>query len=242
MNFLQIAQQAAVECGVADRVAVSTFSTVVGATGSFGRIVGWVNDAWTDIQMDQDDWFFMRSSVLLGGGVSFATIYGQASYPLGIGAGTVGVATDSFGKWDTETFRNYATASGPQGEIDMDSIDFDHWRDGYAWGAQRAVRTRPIVVAVGPDQSLCLGPFPNDQYTIEADYFVAPSEMVLNTDVPVGLPVRFHMLIVYRVMIKAGRFDSAAELFERGTEENAGMYAQLLRARAPTLSFGGALA
>jgi hypothetical protein len=89
MNFLQICQRTAVECGVASGTAIQTaLPTVVGATGSLGRIVGWVNDAWTDICMDHDDWDWMHSSSLLGAGASFQTLAGQASYPLGTTAGT----------------------------------------------------------------------------------------------------------------------------------------------------------
>ena len=243
MNFLAIARSAAVECGVAGSQSINTaLPTVVGATGSLGRIVGWVNDAWTDVQMDQDQWFFMRSSSILGQGVSFATIAGQASYPLGIGAGTVGVATDSFGSWDRETIRSFTTTVGTNDEIRLGEVGFDLWRNAYMSNANRNVRSRPTVYAVGPDQSLCLGPNVNGLYTVTADYFVAPTEMVADTDVPTGLPERFHKIIVYRVMAKYGRFEAAPEVYERGMEENAGMYAQLLRARAPTISFGGALA
>jgi hypothetical protein len=243
VNFLQICQRAAVECGVASGTAIQTaLPTVVGATGSLGRIVGWVNDAWTDIQMDHDDWGWMRSSNILGSGIAFQTVGGQASYPLGTGPGTVGVAVEAFGKWDRETFRNYTTSVGFLNEIYMDTIPFDSWRNSYMYGAQRTVKTRPVAIAVGPDNSLNLGPPPNDQYTITGDYFVAASEMVLDTDVPVGLPTRFHNLIWYRTMMKYGRYESAPEVWERGSEENAGMYAQLQALRAPRVSFGGALA
>ena len=75
MNFLQLAQRTAVECGVASSSDIQTaLPTVVGATGSLGRIVNWINDAWTDIEMDRNDWDWMRSSALLGGGVSFQTV------------------------------------------------------------------------------------------------------------------------------------------------------------------------
>ncbi len=50
------------------------------------------------------------------------------------------------------------------------------------------------------------------------------------------------MLIVYRTMIKYGGYESAPEVYNRGTEENAGMYAQLQAVRAPRISFGGSLA
>jgi hypothetical protein len=243
VNLLAICQRTAVECGVASGSAIQTaLSTVVGATGSLGRVVGWVQDAWTDVQMDHDDWSWMRSSVLLGGGATVPTIAGQASYPLGTGAGTVGVAVDAFGKWDRETFRCFPTAVGFQGEDYLDEVPFDTWRDGYMFGAQRSVKTRPVVVAVGPDQSLNLGPPPNGLYTVTADYFVAPSEMVADTDVPVGLPTRFHMLIVYYAMQKYAGYESAPEVMQRGASESTRMLAQLMAVRAPRLTFGGALA
>lgn len=243
VNFLALAQRACVECGVASNQAITTaLPTVVGATGSTGRIVNWVSDAFSDILMDHDDWDFMRSSNLLGGGVSFATVAGQASYPLGTGAGTVGVIADNFGKWDRVTFRNYTTSVGYTNEMYLDEIPYDTWRNSYMLGSMRTVQTRPVAVAIGPDQSVCLGPPPNGLYTVTADYFVAPTQMVLDADIPTGLPTRFHMLIVYATMIKYAGYESAPEVLARGQLEYNGMYAQLQAVRAPAISFGGALA
>lgn len=243
MNFLQLCQRAIVECGVAsNQAATVALPTVVGANGSVGRIVNWVNDAWTDVQMDHDDWDWMRSSNILGAGIAFTTVPGQASYPLGVGVGKIGVDPELFGKWDRETFRDQTTATGFLNETFLDEIPFDSWRNSYMLGAMRNVQTRPVAIAVGPDQSLNLGPPPNGQYTITGDYFVAPTEMAADTDLPVGLPTRFHMLIVYRTMMKYGGYESAPEVYQRGSEENAGMYAQLQAVRAPRISFGGALA
>jgi hypothetical protein len=98
------------------------------------------------------------------------------------------------------------------------------------------------VVAVGPDQSLNLGPPPNGLYTVTADYFVAPSLLVLDTDIPAGLPARFHLLIVYRTMMKYAGYESAPEVYQRGSEEHGRMYARLQAVRAPRMAFGGALA
>jgi hypothetical protein len=72
------------------------------------------------------------------------------SYPLGTGAGTVGIAVDSFGKWDRDTFRCYTTTVGTNDEQFLDEVPFDVWRDAYMLGAMRSVQTRPVVVAVGP--------------------------------------------------------------------------------------------
>lgn len=243
MNFLSLCQRACVDCGVAANTAIATaMPTTAGATGSLGRVVNWIGDAWNDIQTAHDDWDWMRSSNLLGAGVAFQTVAGQTSYPLGTGEGTVGVAEDAFGKWDRETFRNFTTATGFRDEIPVGDVTFDEWRDGYMFGAMRSVQTRPIVIAVGPDQSLNLGPPPNDLYTITADYFVAPTVMENDDDVPTGLPPRFHMLIVYRAMMKYGGYESAPEVYQRGSEENARMYSRLEALRARRISFGGALA
>ena len=243
MNYLQLCQRAAQECGVATGQAIQTaLPTVTTAVGSLARICNWVNDSWSDIEMDHDDWDWMRSSNILGQGIAFQTVAGQPSYPLGTGPGTVGVDPELFGKWDRETFRNFTTTVGFRNEMFLDAIPFDTWRDSYMLGAMRTVKTRPVTIAVGPDQSLNLGPPPNDQYTIAGDYFVAPSQMVADTDIPIGLPTRFHMLIVYRCMQKYGQYEAAPEVYQRGQEENAGMYAQLQAVRAPKVTWSGALA
>ena len=54
-------------------VRVNTYSS------ELQRIINWVGDAWNEIQTAHDDWDWMRSSVLLGGGVTFPTIAAQAS-------------------------------------------------------------------------------------------------------------------------------------------------------------------
>lgn len=243
MNFLQLAQRACIECGVASNQAIATaLPTVVGATGSLGRVCNWVADAFSDIAQDHDDWSWLRSSNILGAGVSFTTVNGQASYPIGTGAGTVGVLTDNFGKWDRESFWSYTTANGTSDEIPLGEVTFDYWRAVYMNNANRNVRTRPVAFAVGPDQSICLGPNVNANYTVTGDYFMVAPVLSADADIPFGLPTRFHMLCVYRAMCKYGGYESAPEVYQRGKEEGDSMYAQLQALRAPRISMGGALA
>lgn len=243
MNFLQMAQRTCIECGVASNAAIATaLPTVVGASGSTGRVVGWVADAFSDIAQDHDDWDWLRSSNILGAGFSFQTVAGQASYPLGTGPGTVGVTTDVLGKYDRETIWNYTTAVGFNDEINMGEVPFDVWRATYMSNANRNVRTRPVAFAVGPDLSINLGPNVNANYTVTGDYFMVAPVLTLDADIPFGLPTRFHMLCVYRAMMKYGGYESAPEVYQRGSQENDGMYAQLQALRAPRITFAGALA
>jgi hypothetical protein len=260
MNFLQLCQRACTECGVS-----STLSTTVGHIGSLARIVNWVGDAWSELQAERGDWDWMRSSNLLGAGVSFAPVAGQFNTPLG----TLGVSADSFGKWDEETFRCFTTANASSGigtggigigaigemeigvpvtsinnldEIFLDCIDFDVWRNGYMFGAMRNVNTRPVAIAIGPDQSLNLAPPPNGLYTITGDYWMAPSLMAADTDVPIGLQRRWHMLIVYDAMMKYGEYEAASDVIARAQRERGKLYRQIEALNLPKMGFGGSLA
>jgi hypothetical protein len=236
MDFLQLCTRAAIECGVS-----GTLLTTAGQVGSLGRIVSWVADAWNEIQTARDDWSWMRASNILGSGVSFAPAAGQFNTPLGTGAAQVGIAWTAFGKWDEATFRCFTTANGTRDEIFLDCIDYDIWRDAYMLGAMRNVQTRPYVIAIGPDQSLNLGPPPNGNYTITGDYWTAPTVLVNDTDVPIGLATRWQMLIVYKAMFKYGYYEAAADVLERAQSEWDIMLRQVEARRLPAMGFGGAL-
>jgi hypothetical protein len=226
------------ECGVSGVVA-STEST---PAGEDSRLIGWIDRAWEAIQTKQDDWQWMRSSNLVGLGVSFTTIAGDYDYPLGTGPGTVGVPADNFGKWDPFSFRCYTTAFGFNDEDPLGPIGYDAWRDGYMLGAQRTVQTRPTVVAIGPNDTVVVAPPPTDQYTITADYYIAPTIMTLDDDRPTGLPVQYHMLIVYLAMTYYAGYESAPEVLDRGQAGYSQMLRQLARSQAQGISIAEALA
>ena len=244
MNYLQLCQRMALECGVS-----GTLVTTAGQQGSLQRIVTWVNQAWNDLQLEHDDWGFMRSSVLLGSsgaggsgaGASFATVAGQASYPLGTGSGTSGVAAASFGKWDADSFRVYSTAQGTQNEWFLDHIRFEEWRNGYMLGAMRSVQTRPVAVAIGPNNEVCLGPPPDGTYTVEGDYFTSPSVLSADTDTPGALPYQYQMAIIYKAMEYYGFYEAASEVIERGQMEYKRILAQLEAIYGPRIHIAGTL-
>lgn len=236
MNRLQLCQDLIVECGVS-----GTLLTTVGQTGEMGRIVGWIDKAWSELQTKRDDWNFMLSSNMLGAGVTFQTVAGQSSYPLGSGAGTVGVIPDNFGKWKKHTFRNYTTTVGVSNEAHLDNIAYDTWRNVYMFGAMRLIQTRPVAIAIGPDESLCLGPPPNNLYTITGDYFMAPTVMLLDTDVPTNLPTKFHRILVYAAMMMYAGYEAASEVYQRGSLGYDLLLSELQPIKTPEARFAGAL-
>lgn len=237
MNLLALVQTLAQQCGVS-----GTITTTVGLTGEQARLLSWINEAWNELQAKHDDWWFLRSSVLVGGGVSFVPLSGIPYVPLGTGAGTVGVTFANFGAWDIESFRVNTTTVGFIDETYLDSISYDAWRDAYMYGALRSVTTRPVAIAIGPQKQLCVGPPSNGLYTVTGDYFTAPTVMALDTDVPTGLPAKFHYAIVYKGMMYYGAYEAANEVFSRGEDGWLTMLAQMEVNYTPMIVFHGALA
>jgi len=227
MNFLELCQRTARECGVPS----SNLTTVVSQTGEYRRIVDWVNDAWNDIQTAHQDWGWLRTSA------SWETVNAQYQYT----TAQCGITAGTFGMWDRITFRNYVTASGNQSEIVMGYLDYDQWRDNYLISGTRAVRTRPMDFAIGSDKSIFLGPVPSGGYTITADYFTAPVALAANNDTP-ALPAQFHMAIVYRAMMAYGGFESASEVYQRGEAEFGKLMHRMDADRLPEIGWAGALA
>lgn len=238
MNRLQLVRTLAIECGVSGVV-----STTEGTQqGEDARLINWIDRAWQAVQTKQNDWQWMRSSNMVGEGISFTTIDGDYDYPLGTGPGTVGVEAANFTKWDVNSFRIFTTARGYHDEYAMGPISYDAWRDGYMFGAQRSVRTRPVVIAVGPNNMLVLAPPPTAGYTVTGDYYLAPSAMTLDTSTPLGLPAQYHMVIVYLAMTYYAGYESAPEVLDRGQTGYAQMMRQLAREQGQALGIAEALA
>jgi hypothetical protein len=243
MTYLELVQRMMSECGVS-----GTITTVAGQQGSIQRCVNWVQQAWTEIQTAHDDWTFMRSSKLLGEGVSFPTVSSQLFYPLGIAAGEIGLAADDFGHWDMDSFRCMTTSVGIQNETFMDHVLYDAWRDAYMYGAMQTVITRPVAIAEGPQSQLCLGPASDGTYTITGDFYWAPQILEDDGDVPQNrggtftLPERFNMLIVYRAMDFYAAYESAPEVKQRANEGQGRMMPKLEALYLPQFLSGGALA
>lgn len=225
MNYLALFQRLKLECGVSGSIP----SSVLNQQGEMLNLVTWINAAWQDIQNVREDWDWLRTST------SFPTVSGKSQY-------TIAQAnTTNFGYWDKATFRSYETATGLDDEMMMDNITYDEWRDGYLIGSLRNTSTRPYVMAVAPNKSICLAPVPDGNYTITGDYFSAPTDLVNNTDIP-AMPVKFHIAIVYRAMMSYGAYESAPEVYQRGEVEYNKILRRMMFDQLPEIRTGSALA
>lgn len=237
-TYLELCNLMCLDCAISGAPMVS----VVNQTGEFQRVTVWINRAYRELQTSRFNWDFLRSSQLEGGGVSFATISGQAIYPLGTGPGTVGVAANAFGSWVKGSFRDQTTTAGVSDQFMLPWISYDAWRNAYSFGAQQTVTTRPVAIAVSPENAICVGPWPTSTYTLTGDYFMAPLQMEVNGDEPSNIPEEWQMAIVYKAMVSYGFYESAPEVVARGQQGYRTLTRQLGNLRNPMVSAGRALA
>lgn len=232
-TFLELVQRTRLECGISSGGSLGNVPTSIAeAAGIELLLVGWVVEAWKAIQRIHDNWHFMRQST------NFLTISGKSTYT----PTECGVPDGAISSWQRETVRNFHTASGISSSMFMSELPYDDWRNQYLFGSLQSVRTRPTQFAVNPaDHGLALGPVPNADYTVTADYFQSPITLVNDLDVPT-LPSQHIMAIVYKAMMEYGEFDAAAETFSRGAKGYAAILATLERERLNQVVMGGALA
>ena len=237
MTFLQLCQRMILECAIS-----GAMTTTVNQTGEFLRVTTWINQSYSEMQTEWFNWDFLRSSQLEGGGVSFQTVAGQPIYELGTGPGTVGVAAANFSSWVKRSFRDQTTATGVGDQYMLEWISYDAWRDAYSFGAQQEVETRPIAIAVSPQNGICVGPWPTSTYTLTGDYWAAPLQMVADTDTPSNIPAQWQMAIVYQAMIYYGMYESAPDVTARGATYYRKLKRQLSALRLPMITAGRTLA
>lgn len=202
-------------------------TTTVGQTGVNLRVVNWVKNAWMDLQSLHQDWYFLRQDL------AFSSSDNQ-SYTLSVMA-----ATD-LRMVDKESLRCYLTADGVANEQHLLWYDWDEFRNTYLFGSRQP--GRPIAFSVDPaTKTLWLNSIPGAGYTLSGYYWRNPVVLSANADVP-AMPSQYHMLIVYRALMKYAGFEAAAEAKAEAVEN----YRPMLRAmefdQLPRVRMGGPLA
>lgn len=176
-TFLQLCASLAQESGAVG----SAPSSVTGQSGRQAKCVSWVAEAWTQMQNELSNANFLSKE--FEGSLAADTLTYAAS-DLGI---------SDFARW----LGNVSIYPPADQASEKDLIFMDHgtWRRTYNFGSHDA--NEPVYWSIAPDESLCVGPKPDDTYTIRGQYQRSPQVLAANADVPI-LPERFHMAIVHR--------------------------------------------
>jgi hypothetical protein len=231
MNYLQLAQRLAVECGVAGGGPAS----VLGQTGMYQKLVNWINDAWVEIQGMHDNWNWMRQPF------TFETVAEVGDYLPATTTNTVTSAlmTD-LRYWWKDTFRCQKESIGVQDEQWLVEWEYQVFRNTYRFNVQMS--GRPVVFAIRPNgKAVMLGQIPNDVYQISGEYQTLPVSMTLDADVPAA-PTHLHLAIVYKAMQFYGLYEAAPEVLSKGNTEFSRLMNQLEREQLPELYLGNPLA
>lgn len=225
MNFLQLTQRLARECGVAGIGPAS----VVGQSNEAARLVQYVADAWVEIQVLHDVWTFMRADW------TAAAVTGASQVTL-TDAGIAG----TFKKWDVKTVRSYRTAVGTNDDNWLVEWDWPVFRDTYRFGAQSP--GRPVVFSIKPaDDSMQLGPVLDEDYTIYGEYWKKPVRLAVDADTP-AVDDTLHTIVVYKAMTFYGLYEAASEVLARGERGYAALLTAMERRYLPDLVTGDAWA
>lgn len=215
MTFLELCQRLRQEVGAAGTGPAS----VTGQHGEYARLIGWIQQAWREIQIRRDDWQFAWAE----GEIEMEDGYREYALP---------------SDW----------ASFIPGTIYLDDrqltlLAYPDFRRRY----RQQAPSEPRHITVTPDKVLTLSsavqidapPAPGQLLTFE--YYRKPQELAANGDTP-RMPARHHMLIVYRAMVQYGLYENAGEVVQQGMAGAEPLLRDLERTQLPIVSMPGALA
>lgn len=192
MRFLDICVQVRQECGISGIGPTS----VLNQSGEMLRIVNWVQSAWTEIQeMREWRWMWAASSVNLTAG-------GRIYDPINTWGWNVH-------DWDYETLRVYSTALGIQDEMFITFMPWEDFKLSYNIGT--IFTQRPQIITRRPDELLVFNFALDQAYTFSGEYFLLPTALVANADVP-AMPARFHELITWKACMYYAEYEEAGAL------------------------------
>lgn len=217
MNFLALCNS------VKEKGSVSgaDLTAVTNQIGVDRRIVNWVNDSWLYIQSARNDWNWMR------GAASFTTIPNVATYT------PASINILSLSSWHVDRPLIYLPSEGKSTESYLASIDYyTDFYDMFVKGSHTA--DRPRYIGISNDNTLNLGPTPDVAYLITIQYQLAPSKLVLATDIP-SLPEQYHLGIVYRALMMLAADEGDSDLYDEARSSYEDVYNRMSSITKPEI-------
>lgn len=187
MTFLELVKRLSVEAGIGPGP-----TTVLGQTGEYARVIGWIQSAHEEIQGVHAGWNFLWTPIVL-----------PAVPPIASPA--------DLGEWSADGFRCYLTATGTDDEQFLVYVPWDQFRDAYLLGTGATVTGRPSIISIKPDDSLIVWPVPDDTYTVSGEYYSLPKIMTVDSSVP-AFP-QHHMAIVWKGLMLYARYSSEPDKY-----------------------------
>ncbi|MYD93355.1 MAG: hypothetical protein F4Y02_06625 [Chloroflexi bacterium] len=230
-TFLELCQAVAAESGTIHGVQPAT---TTGQTDRLGLIVGWVRQAWVDIQ-NSADWRFLYRDFTQAGVVRL--VQGQRTY-------TGKLLRSDFARWVlADPLNGTGMTADPgergdrSGEFELFPMDYEAYRRTHQFvvGDEQGV---PRNVAVNYENDLVVGPIPDRTYVLRGPYVRAPQMLGKDADgndlsqpdedVPI-MPAQYHEAIKWKALRLLGEFDEADTLVLQTADINYRSYASAMR-------------
>ncbi|MFC0268577.1 phage adaptor protein [Kushneria aurantia] len=209
MTYLELCQRLRQEVGAAG----TGPANVNGQSGEYARLIGWVDQAWREIQAARTEWRFAWAE----GAVELTPEFRDYSVP------------DDMARWLPETLRI--------GTDSVHALEYAESRERFRTPGGSA----PWLATLLPDGRIRLDSFPREVSLLTFEYYRTPQVLTANSDAP-RLPERFHLLIVYRAMIQYGLYENAPEVVQQGARNSQQMMMDMESSELPPLALAGALA
>lgn len=220
MDRLALAQFVRRRCGIS-----GSETTTANASGEWATIVNAVDDAHEEVQLEREDWLFLRKSF------SFVTVAQQGEYA----PGSAPLSLSDFSSWVDDQFTIYKTSITNERRLEHWK-NYDAFRNNFLIGSLRTQYNQPTTIVIAPNKSLVLGQAPEDNsYTVQGFYWRTPAVMASDTDEPI-FPDRFHKIIAYKAIMIMAVTESASELFEYGQMKYQEILSQLERDQLPQIT------
>ncbi len=198
-TYLQLCVRLRQEAGIAG----SGPTQVTDQSGQLLRIVGWIAQAWEDIQIMRPNWKFMNEVF-----TPFDTVASTRDYP------PADHSITDLSQWDTGSFLIYETAIGESDENPLPYTPYGSWRTAYRSGMGDRAENRPQLVTVLATNALRMEPVPDKVYKISGEYKRVAQLFTVDGDVPTNLPDDFHIMIVWKALQYYAFYNNAPEVLE----------------------------
>ena len=225
MDFLALVRRLATETGTELETKIT--DVVVPPAASYGtttehrsRLVRWIQQAWTDVQEDQEQWDFMvfRDTMDLA--------ENQTTYDIkAIIDGDppeVGITYDELVPFVAPADLRYVWLNDTRNTPPNRHICYYTPPERFFGHQDRfSDRARGLPSRYSIDRDGCIvfdaKPSSND-LNIEFEFRREPHQLVANSDVPAGIKPRFHEVIVYRAMVFYAFKDEADKQLKRSVK------------------------
>jgi len=199
-------------------------AAVTAQSGRAADLVRWIIEAWNDIQRDKDGrWKWRRSEWFVN------TVADDASYVFSDCTDVIAAATITrFHAWeldDDDPPFIYLVSEGKTSERELPIARWNEFRRLYLRATHDPAS--PSQMSVDHTDALYFGPTPNDIYRVTGNYWKSIQNLVNDVDVP-EMPSDFHMLIVYRALLKYAYNVVGQDILARAQTEGTPIYDALV--------------